>query len=251
MTNEERPSFLKQLVARIVPTTTDFFALLVEQCANAAQCTGSLVSYMETGDERYANQTKVLEHEGDRLKERNLESLHRAFSTPIDREDIFRAVTSIDAVLNYAKSTVSEMYLLGLPPDPHTLAMAQLLDEGTNALLSGFNALQKDPEKASQEAERARKTERKTENIYRTALTELFDAEHYLAHQTAAHRLDANTLEVLLEPLDPAEREAVASSVAFVVEIMKRREIYRHMSNAADRVALAGETLRDIVVKIT
>ena len=34
------------------------------------------------------------------------------------------------------------------------------------------------------------------------------------------------------------------------VNMFKRREIYRHLSNAADRVAAAANTLEDIVVKI-
>lgn len=36
-----------------------------------------------------------------------------------------------------------------------------------------------------------------------------------------------------------------------VVKILKRREVYRHLSNAADRVASAAETLHAIVVKWT
>ena len=36
-----------------------------------------------------------------------------------------------------------------------------------------------------------------------------------------------------------------------VVQILKRREVYRHLSNAADRVASAAETLHAIVVKWT
>jgi hypothetical protein len=34
------------------------------------------------------------------------------------------------------------------------------------------------------------------------------------------------------------------------MEVFKRREIYRHLSNAGDRVAHAGECLHDIVVKM-
>lgn len=251
MTDPERPGFLKTLVERLVPTTTDFFALLVEQCENAAKCTAALVNFMRTGDDSEGDLVRVLEHHGDEIKQRNLDALHRAFSTPIDREDIFRAITSIDNVLNYAKTTVREMRILGLPPNEHTLEMAQLLDDGTRALLAGYSALEKDPEKAHQEAEHAKKTERKTEKKYRAALAELFDASHYQETLTEAHRLDASEVKVLLEPLDVDEREAVATSVAFVLEILKRREIYRHMSNAADRVASAGETLHDIVVKLS
>ncbi|WP_317930135.1 DUF47 domain-containing protein [Halioxenophilus sp. WMMB6] len=251
MTTAQRRPLIKTLLDRVIPPSTDFFSLLVQQCDNAVACTEALVAYMETGDEQYALRVRELEHVGDKIKAQNLELLHRAFSTPIDREDIFRATTVIDTLLNYAKTTVREMGLLRLPPDQHTQAMAKLLDSGARDLQAGFSALPKKPEQAASAAEQARKTERKTEKIYRAALAELFDAEHYLATLTDAHRDDANTLEVLLKPLEQDQRAAVASSVAFVVEIMKRREVYRHMSNAADRVALAGETLNDIVVKMT
>ena len=56
---------------------------------------------------------------------------------------------------------------------------------------------------------------------------------------------------MLTGTLDDAQSSAVSTSVAFVVEILKRREIYRHLSNAADRVVVAGEVLHDIVVKVT
>lgn len=68
------------------------------------------------------------------------------FATPMEREDIFNAVDAIDMVLNYAKSTVREMDALGLPPDEHTLAMAELLHERARALRNGLAAIEKHPE---------------------------------------------------------------------------------------------------------
>lgn len=251
MAGDANDSLMAKLAGRIFPRTPDFYALLNEQCITVAEGTVALVSYMRTGDEQHANRVRALEHAGDRIKVRNLDVLHRAFSTPMDREDIYRAVTAIDAVLNYAKSTVREMDILALPPDEHTLAIAELLEEGAQALCKGFAALEKNTEQAELEADRAKKTERRTEKIYRAALAELFNAEHYAATLTDAHRTDAASLNVLLDPLDSAQRSAVSSGVAFVVEILKRREIYRHMSNATDRVAMAGEVLHDIAVKAT
>jgi hypothetical protein len=39
--------------------------------------------------------------------------------------------------------------------------------------------------------------------------------------------------------------------VEHVVEMLKMREVYRHLSNAADRGDEAGNIIADIVVKIT
>ena len=244
-------STLARLAALIFPRSPDFYALLEEQCRLLVDATTALFDYMRSGDEQHARRVREFEHAGDRLKARNLDVLHRAFSTPMDREDIFRAVTAIDTVLNYAKSTVVEMHLLGLPPDEHTLAMAEQLDAGARALRDGFAALEKHPERAEVAAEHARKTERRTEKLYRGALAELFDPEHYAATLTRSHQADAASLGVLLGPLDTQQCAAVSMGVAFVLEILKRREVYRHMSNAADRVASVGEVLHDIVVKAT
>ena len=37
--------------------------------------------------------------------------------------------------------------------------------------------------------------------------------------------------------------------VEFVIDRIKRREVYRHLSNAAERLARVGETLHDLSVK--
>ena len=50
--------------------------------------------------------------------------------------------------------------------------------------------------------------------------------------------------------IDRAEREPAADCLDIVVSMLKAREIYRHISSAADRMALVGETLHDIVVKL-
>ena len=245
----ETDSVVARLFARVFPRMPDFYALLNGQCATVVEGLEALESFMQSGEAALASRVRELEHEGDRLKATHIDVLQRSFATPIDREDIYRAILAIDDVLNYAKTTVREMDVLGLPPDEHTLEMATLMSEGAHALQRGFATLEKDPGAAEVEAEHARKTERQTEKVYRRALAELFDARHYLETLTSAQRDEARELGVLLAPVEGSDSSTVATSVAFVVEILKRREIYRHMSNAADRIAHAGDVLHDIVVK--
>ena len=240
---------LARIMAQVFPRTPDFFALLNAQCANTVQGLQALESFMRSGDTALASRVRELEHEGDRLKAHHISVLQQSFATPIDREDIYRAILAIDDVLNYAKTTVREMEVLGLPPDEHTLEIAKLMTEGARALQRGFAVLEDDPGAAEKEADHAHKIERQTEKIYRRALAELFDARHYAETLTGAQRDEAQALGILLAPLGGSDTATVATSVAFVVEILKRREIYRHMSNATDRIAHAGNILHDIVVK--
>jgi len=245
-TNE---TLIGRLVGRLFPRAPDFYSLLNDHCDVVVSGTEALLAYMRTGEERHADEVREYEHVGDRIKRRNLDVLHGAFSTPMDREDIYRAITSIDDILNYSKTTVREMQIFALPPDEHTLAMAELLHQGALALRDGFRVLEKDPDQAEVHAIDARKTERNTEKLYRASLAELLDPAHYAATLTDAHRSDAEAVSVLLSDLPAAECRAIATSVAFVIEVLKRREIYRHMSNASDRVMMAGGVLHDIVAK--
>lgn len=246
-----RESFLTRLKHRLFPDMPDFYRLLNDQCRLAATGTAALVTFMETGGEEQAAHVCEIEHRGDRLKTRNLHALHRAFATPIDREDIYRSIAALDDILNYAKTTVREMQVLHLDPDEHTLAMARLMHEGALALEQGFGKLEKHPLGAEADATAAHKTERSTEKVYRKALAELFDPAHYRDTQTEAQRQDLRALAVLAPSPDEGERNAPGPAAGFMLEILKRREVYRHMSNAADRVARAAEVLQDIVAKVS
>lgn len=207
------PSIFRRLFERVFPKMPDFFSMLTEQCQHVAHTTGLLVEYMETGDAHTGEQIRKDEHEADRIKVRNLHTLNEAFSTPIDREDLYRAIIDLDEVVNYCKTTVSEMQVLALAPDKHCLEMAMHIKLGADALVAGFNQLAKAPAQAASEADTARKAERRVEKCYRRAIAELFQGDDY-------------------------------------IHMFKRREIYRHLSNAADRMANCANTLHDIVVKI-
>ncbi len=213
MSDEKRQSIVGRLFERVFPKMPDFFGLLAEQCQNVAQTAGRLVEFMESGDPAVGQCIRQDEHDADRIKIRNLHTLNEAFSTPIDREDIYRAIVDLDEIVNYCKSTVSEMEVLGLAPDKHCLEMAMHIKLGTDALVQGYSRLAKNPQAAAADADTARKAERRVEKNYRRAISELFVGDDY-------------------------------------IHMFKRREIYRHLSNAADRMANCANTLHDIVVKM-
>jgi len=209
---EERGSALRRLIGRLFPKAPNFHALLSEQADQVLHAVGLLVEYMERFDPQTAKLIKQDEHAADAVKVRNLHTLNEAFSTPFDREDIYRAIMHLDDVVNYCKTTVSEMDILGVTPDVFTTDMARVLQEGVTALANGYAQLATAPLRAVDCADVARKAERHVEKIYRKALAALFQGDQYL-------------------------------------DMFKRREIYRHLSNAADRMAACANTLHDIVVK--
>ncbi|MBK8470051.1 MAG: DUF47 family protein [Actinomycetales bacterium] len=209
----------------------DFVTMIAEQSALAVDATSALVAFMDSGDEAVALRVRELEHRGDELKDRNVDQLNQAFSTPMDREDLYRAMISIDDILNYCKTTVREMEVLGVAPDAYTLEMAGHLKDGAEALNQGYQTFAAAPAGAEGFAQAAKKAERNTEKTYRRALAELFDVEQHIAAMESA---DGHTHPAALKQ---------------VMDVFKKREVYRHMSNAADKLAGAGGCLHDIVVK--
>ncbi len=211
---EASKTLLARILDRVFPKVPDFFHMLTEQTNMVVQTVDLLVEYMEHDGPEVADALKMDVHEADLIKARNLHELNDAFSTPIDREDIYRAIMALDDIVVYCKTTVHEMDVLGVKPDAFMRDISQGIKEGVDALSKGFALLGSTPGEAAKYADAARKAERKAEKQYRLALSTLFEGTDY-------------------------------------VSMFKRREIYRHLTNAAHHMAQAANTLHDIVVKIS
>ncbi|MFH2140242.1 MAG: DUF47 family protein [Pseudomonadota bacterium] len=207
-------TMLARILDRVFPKVPDFFHMLTEQTIEVALTVSLLVDYMKHGDPAIAESLKENVHQADLLKVRNLHELNDAFSTPIDREDIYRAIMALDDIVMYCKTTVHEMDVLGVTPDRFMRDISLRIKEGVDALANGFAKLATTPATAALDADIARKAERHAEKLYRFALPELFEGDDY-------------------------------------INMFKRREIYRHLTNAAEHMAQCANTLHDIVVKIS
>jgi uncharacterized protein Yka (UPF0111/DUF47 family) len=226
------PSLIARLIDRVFPAMPDFYGLINAQCGLVCEAMNLFVEFMETGDAEKGKQLRLMEKEGDAMKANQMAILNRSFATPMDREDIYRAIVTIDEVLNYAKTTVREMEALSVTPDHHMKAMTRVIRDGCLSLESGYRKLSTAPLEAEAFADAAHKAERKTEKMYRAALAELFRTDRQL------------------EALRQGADDAGAAALLHVMEVFKRREIYRHLSNAADRLEHAAGVLEDIAVQI-
>jgi uncharacterized protein Yka (UPF0111/DUF47 family) len=211
---EASKTLLAIILDRVFPKVPDFFQMLTEQNIKVAHTVNLLVEFMEHGDPLIADSLKQNVHEADLIKVRNLHELNDAFSTPIDREDIYRAIIALDEIVMYCKTTVHEMDVLGVTPDDFMRNISHCIKEGVDALANGFAKLRTTPATAALDADAARKAERHAEKLYRIALPTLFEGTDY-------------------------------------INMFKRREIYRHLTNAAENMALCANRLHDIVVKIS
>jgi len=110
--------------------------------------------------------------------------------------------------------------------------LSKQLTTGVVSLRNGFALLEKDPAAAEPFAVEAHKAERKMKKIYRRGMVVLLNKEKFKQHYSP----------------DPAQPEDMA--IDFAVYMMKKREIYRHLSHAADRLGRVSELLHDIIVKL-
>ena len=101
-------------------------------------------------------------------------------------------------------------------PNPYMQRMVSLLRDAAREIYMGVLQLEDHPSVANDHAVRAKALENRMETVYREAIADLFRMPRDIDH---------------------------------VVEMLKLREIYRHLSNAADRGDAAANVIGDIVVK--
>lgn len=200
------------------PRSNNFLQQLALQADKTREGLEGLERFFKSHDPNDARRVEVIEKEADELRRLLIDDLNRAFVTPIDREDLYALSRTIDDVLDYAYSTVDEVQLFDLEATDLMRKIVAILREAAEELYLGVQYLRDRPQVALQHATRAKKLENRVEGMYREALAELFQ-----------------------QP----------KTVEDVMLMLKRREVYRHLSNAADRGDEAANIISDIVVKMT
>jgi predicted phosphate transport protein (TIGR00153 family) len=194
-----------------------FIKLIHDQAAFTLEGMEALKAYMSE-DTSAANRLITAEKEADEARRILIAELNKTFVTPFDREDIFALSRTIDDVLDYAYSTVTEMEVLKVKPTSFYAGLLVCLRDAANELLLAVDRLELHPEVANDHAHRAKSIENRVEGVYREALADLFSGAEDIKH---------------------------------VMKMLKSREVYRHLSNAADRGDEAANVIADIVVKIS
>ena len=203
------------------PKPNKFIQLLAEQTQLTVKGLELLNNYMESCDPEIARRLSKTEKEADEVRRILIEELLRTFVTPFDREDIFSLSREIDDVVDYANTTVDEMEILEVTPTAYMQRMASLLHDASVELNLAIERLQDRHYSVSNEhVQRAKALENRVETVYREALADLFRG--------------------------PKDKE-----VKHIINMLKVREIYRHLSNSADREDMAANVIADIIMKIS
>jgi uncharacterized protein Yka (UPF0111/DUF47 family) len=193
---------------------SDFCQMLHAQALKVLEGLDALYAWAAGGVDAQGERVKDVEREADELRRIVIEELNQTFVTPFDRDDIFSLSRAIDDVMDYADRTVDEMEIYEVKPNSHVVEMIDILRKSARELSDAIRLIQKYPNIALEHATKAKAAENEMENAYHRALAELFKGTD-------------------------------------TVYMLKMREIYRHLSNAADRGDEAADLIGDIVVKMT
>jgi uncharacterized protein len=201
------------------PKPNKFLLLLLEQANLTVKGLEYLKTYLENADSKTARKIDETEKSADEVRRVLIEELMHTFVTPFDREDIFNLSREVDDILDYANTTVDEMEVLEVAPTHFMQRMAALLYEAGLELQLAVERVQDNHlTVANDHIQRAKSMENQVETVYREALADLFRGPKNVDH---------------------------------IMKMLKMREIYRHLSNAADREDMAANVIADIVMKMS
>src|SRR5512147_1034096 len=191
-----------------------FFELLARQATKAVEGLEALWNFAENGSKENADLVRDIEREADELRRILVEELDQTFVTPLDREDIYALSRAVDDVVDYANTTVDEMEIYEVRGDEHIKEMVNILRNVARELNDAVKILKDYPKISLEHAVSAKSYENQMEKAYHLALAHLFKGTD-------------------------------------TVYMLKMREIYRHLSNAADRGDEAADIISSIVMKHT
>jgi len=194
-----------------------FIELLIDQARLTVEGMDGLVAYFDKPSKRRAEVVSQVESAADEIRRILIDELNKTFVTPFDREDIHALSRAIDDILDYAYTTTTEMSILEVEPNDYMREIGAVLAKAASELHLGVQRLADHPGVCVDHVVRIKQLENRVEEIYRNALAELFQQ---------------------------------AKDVNQILQILKLREIYRHLSNASDRGDEAANILSDIVVKL-
>lgn len=197
---------------RLFPVSTDFYAILLGHARAVHEGILALRRYMETGSIDDATLLRAKEKEADEYRRKLRSEVMNAFSTPVDREDLFVLSRRLDEIINYAKHTLRDMQILKIRAAPTLVEMSDVLVEGTQHILDAIRLLPKRDEACHHHARAAKNCENDITKLYPRSLTELFDLED-------------------------------------LREVMKQREVLSLLNTTADRLDEAADAILHIVVK--
>jgi predicted phosphate transport protein (TIGR00153 family) len=196
-----------------------FYELLGSEAANlkdAAHALSELMTDYDALEERAAN-ISALEHKGDEIIHAIMRKLHSTFVTPLDRGDIARLAEELDNVVDHIEEVAIDMHDFKVAaPTPQAVEVARVLYEAGAELEKAVKGLPNMGRKKK----------------------EILDL-----------CVKISTLEEEADKIGRGALIALFTNGQDFIEVMKWREVYHHLEEAADSCQGAAIVLEGIVLE--
>ncbi|MEO5330404.1 MAG: hypothetical protein H7839_00130 [Magnetococcus sp. YQC-5] len=224
-------STLGKMLDSVLPPMPAFLEMVTEQADVLAQSLSLAVECLSESNIDKMQQLTAVETKAKELRQKHLDKLHDSFSTPIDRVDLLQAIQTLATPVESMRLVLEEMHALKILSDNFCLEMAVVLRESATALHRGYSKLSTTPGLADPDAQVALQCLSSVDRVYRKALGKLF------------------TIDSDVKDMKDKVADAEINAFIHVVDILKRREAYRHFRNIASKMGEAGAVLHSIVVQ--
>jgi predicted phosphate transport protein (TIGR00153 family) len=199
----------------LIPKEHDYFGLFSDLAANLDEAAQLLVRFMEDYGQAKSIGAAILEHEhvGDKILHDIVKRLNRSFITPIDREDIYDLVATMDEVLDNIEQATDAMVLYRVEaPTEYAVRQARVIAEAAAVLHQLINDLEKQTD-LMERVISINSLENEGDRIAREAIAALFDDD-----------IDAK-------------------------EVIKWKDIYEVLESAIDECEHVANVIESIVLK--
>jgi uncharacterized protein len=167
--------FRFRLIPREERFFADFVSLADELCKGAALLEEMLANERPVREKAAA--IKDVEHRCDQIVHDALQRLHRTFVTPIDREDIFALLRTLDDVIDDIDAAADMLRLYRVDTvRPPARELARLITASTKQVHRGLGALEA-RQGVSEAVMEIGRLESQADAVYQTAVGELFEHE--------------------------------------------------------------------------
>ncbi|MBX5495351.1 MAG: DUF47 family protein [Bryobacteraceae bacterium] len=201
---------------RFLPREEKFFHYFLDQVRIISEASQLLLDGATTGKPTLADaalEIAKLEKRGDELIHEVFRRLNQTFITPLDPEDIHTLSSHLDDVLDGIEETVHRIVAYRAEPlPPDAVELCQIIRSCTRALVSAFEALNKNEPLLDFCLEIGR-LEDEADRLVRSSVSDLFNSK-----------------------ADP-------------IYILKLKEIYESLEETTDRCEDVADALQNVVVK--
>jgi uncharacterized protein len=167
------------MLKRFLPKQNKFFDILIEMAVNMQESAKLLKEMFEKHDSysEYSSRIHILENKCDELTHNVISELNDTFITPIDREDIYALVNSLDDIVDSIDTIGSRATIYKLKTQvPFSIQLCEILVLQANVIADVIKQIQ-DPKLTTEKIVQVKHLETEGDIMFRDALEHLFEHE--------------------------------------------------------------------------